>query len=76
MDAADIASDNEAAYLAARLHEQRRAAALDEPGSAICADCQEEIPLERRRALPSAIHCINCQEFIERLGLNRKRRAP
>jgi len=68
MDIADIAADREAAYIGDRLAEQQRRAALDAPGNTHCADCQEEIPAERRRALPSAHRCVGCQEFAERIG--------
>lgn len=71
MDAADRAQEEEAAELANHLEsEQRRLAAeLERKGAANCADCQEPIPEERRRALPSAIRCINCQAWVERLAL-------
>lgn len=68
MDQADIAADREAVFLDERLQEQRRAAALDAPGNSLCADCCEPIPLERRRALPSAIRCIGCQAWAERVA--------
>lgn len=66
-DQADIAQDREAAFLQDRLAEQQRSAALDAPGAATCADCQEEIPAGRRAALPSAIRCVNCQAWFERV---------
>lgn len=65
MDAADVAQEIEAVYLGNRLAEQRRRAALDVPGAKVCADCAEPIPEARRRALPSAIRCVNCQEWVE-----------
>jgi phage/conjugal plasmid C-4 type zinc finger TraR family protein len=76
MDIADQAAEREAAYLGGLLAEQRRAAALDAPGTDLCADCHDPIPVERRAALPSAIRCINCQAFIERLLNNKNRRTP
>ncbi len=33
-----------------------------------CRACGAEIPEARRRALPSARHCIDCAETRERLG--------
>ena len=71
MDAADRAQEEEAAELDKHLDEQRRRAerALAGGGAEICADCHEPIPEERRRALPSAIRCINCQAWVERLAL-------
>ena len=68
MDAADYAQERELDYQADRLEQQRRAAALDVPGNKLCADCTEEIPAARRLALPSAIRCIECQAFAERVG--------
>lgn len=65
-DQADIAQDREAAFLQDRLAAQQRDAALDAPGRADCADCQEEIPADRRAALPSAIRCVSCQAWFER----------
>jgi len=71
MDQADIAADREAAYLGDRLAAQRLKAALDAPGTAECADCGDPIPKARRRALPSAIRCLNCQEYFERIRRGR-----
>jgi phage/conjugal plasmid C-4 type zinc finger TraR family protein len=68
VDAADRAQQEVDADLAEQLERQARAAALDARGSDICADCQDPIPLARRRALPSAIRCINCQAFAERVA--------
>lgn len=31
-----------------------------------CARCGEEIPLERRRAVPGCTHCFDCQARKER----------
>lgn len=67
MDPVDEAQEREAATLAAHIESQVRAAALAAPGSVICADCGTEIPPERRRAMPSAIRCIDCQAWFERL---------
>ncbi|MGJ8514655.1 TraR/DksA family transcriptional regulator [Carnimonas bestiolae] len=30
-----------------------------------CIDCGEEIPAQRRRALPYARRCVECQHIIE-----------
>lgn len=72
MDAADRAQQEVDVELAEHLARQQRAAALDAPGNSVCADCNEPIPLARRRALPSAIRCINCQAWFERLKNNNK----
>ena len=68
MDAADVAQQIESAFLGDKLAEQRRRAALDAPGADLCADCAEPIPAARRRALPSAFRCVNCQAYAERIG--------
>ena len=68
VDIVDRAQDREAAFVADTLESQQRAAALDAPGAEICADCHEQIPLERRQALPSAIRCVNCQAWAERVA--------
>jgi len=67
-DMADRAFDFEEEFRADRLRMLQRAAALDAPGNVLCADCGEEIPESRRRALPSAIRCIECQAWAESLG--------
>lgn len=67
MDAADVAAEKEADFIEARLRAQAEAAALGRPGCGICADCDEEIPAARRRALPSAIRCVECQAWHERV---------
>lgn len=30
-----------------------------------CAECDEEIPLARQRALPGVRTCVECQELLE-----------
>jgi phage/conjugal plasmid C-4 type zinc finger TraR family protein len=37
------------------------------PRSIFCKLCGEEIPKERRTAMPSAVHCVDCQTDIERV---------
>lgn len=68
MDTIDHAQDREAAYIAEQLERQARAAKLDAPGNEICADCAEPIPEERRRAMPSAHRCVQCQAWAERVA--------
>lgn len=36
------------------------------PGLAICEDCDEEIPEERRRAVPGCRRCLECQAEFEK----------
>ena len=35
-------------------------------GEKDCVDCDDEIPEERRRAVPGANRCTRCQEIYER----------
>lgn len=34
-------------------------------GSATCIDCGSDIPDGRRKANPSALRCVDCQEKVE-----------
>ena len=64
-DIIDLAADREAENLANALAEQARRAGL--AGKTVadsateCADCGEEIPQERRQALPGIQFCVACQ---------------
>jgi len=40
---------------------------LDRGTYGICAECGEEIPLERMKALPFAAFCVDCQEKLNRV---------
>jgi len=47
------------------------------PGKIYCAECGEEIPEARRKALPGVTTCVACQEAIDRRpvpdgGINRR----
>lgn len=68
MDAADRAQEEQDAELANFLEAQRGRAALEAQGSRNCSDCGFEIPAARRRAMPSAIRCVDCQAWVERLA--------
>ena len=37
-------------------------------GRATCSDCDDVIPQERRRAIPSCTRCVDCQERFEKIG--------
>jgi RNA polymerase-binding transcription factor len=37
-------------------------ARLDDGRYGICLGCDEEIPIERLRAIPSAIYCVGCKD--------------
>lgn len=71
-DDGDTAQARQAEFNARHLEEHARRAKLDAPGADLCAECQEPIPAERRRALPSAYRCVGCQAFIERIGRIQK----
>jgi phage/conjugal plasmid C-4 type zinc finger TraR family protein len=68
MDAAEVAQEYQADHNKASLEAQQRVAGLDAPGSDVCADCGEAIPAARCRALPSAIRCVECQAWAERIA--------
>lgn len=64
---------NAALDLAAERAEQERetkiaaaSAALRGRGAMVCEDCPNDIPLERRIAMPSATRCIACQTRHEK----------
>ena len=40
-------------------------------GAIHCVECGEEIPDARRRAMPGARTCINCQSAIDQQPVNR-----
>ena len=44
-----------------KLAEQRKFESLEE-----CAECGEEIPEARRKAIPGCMLCIHCQQIEER----------
>lgn len=37
----------------------------DNNTTTVCVDCDDEIPIERRRAKPGCRRCITCQESFE-----------
>jgi DnaK suppressor protein len=46
-------------------------AALDriaEDTFGICVDCEEEIPVERLRVIPTALRCVECASVVDRQG--------
>lgn len=74
-DIADQAADTEAAFLGdalvrhrlaqARTRAQSPARAADADEGA-CTGCGEDIPAQRRAALPDAVLCVDCQTALER----------
>lgn len=67
MDDIDQAQEREALYQAQQLAAQARRAGLDKAGCKECTDCGITIPAKRRRAMPSATRCVDCQEWSERV---------
>lgn len=49
-------------------------AALRKLGSPVCVGCGEEIEPERRKAMPSARRCLDCQRRIELRSKRRRAR--
>jgi len=46
-------------------------AALKAQGAAECVSCEKPIGRARRLAMPSALRCVECQEFHEQEKLHR-----
>jgi len=63
-----VADQLERTRLAARLAAEREAARTDQ--AAICVDCDDEIPADRRQAVTGCLRCIEC----ERAKCSRVRR--
>jgi DnaK suppressor protein len=34
----------------------------------ICVDCEEDIPIERLRVIPTAVRCVECASALDRQG--------
>ena len=60
-----------------RAHQEREAGivcaqvALRKQGEVFCVGCGEEIDPDRRRAMPSADRCLECQQRVERYRRGR-----
>jgi phage/conjugal plasmid C-4 type zinc finger TraR family protein len=67
MDDADAAQRREEYARNAAVEAARRSAAkiLAGNGTDFCTDCDSFISVERRKAMPSATRCIDCQEIHE-----------
>ena len=64
-------------HLMQRLEQNSRATHRVEEGVyGTCEACQEEIPIARLRALPSATRCRRCQENVENSRRNRRPKGP
>lgn len=65
MDDIDLAQRNQADEIQRVLHNRPRQ--TTELGAEICAWCEEDIPMSRRKAVPGCTLCVNCQSQKERL---------
>ena len=72
MDDVDIANDRAAELLQARIDAARRNVP-HEDGPEVCTECDEPIPLQRRRLGYSL--CVPCASLRERLGAQYARLA-
>ncbi|MCY1398870.1 hypothetical protein D3C76_663150 [compost metagenome] len=66
-DAADFAGplvQNWTDELIAAIRER----ALSGPSAAVCVDCGDDIPVERRLAALGCVRCVECQGFADRRG--------
>jgi len=66
-DEIDIANDNAARILAGNIEAARGDAGKEGLGAETCEWCEEEIPMERRVAMPGCTLCVRCQAQKERL---------
>lgn len=68
-DICDDAQAAEALFLRLALDRLHARAHGTGPASALCcADCGDDIPDERRRAVPGVRRCTHCAQEIERYG--------
>ncbi|MDH5524459.1 MAG: TraR/DksA family transcriptional regulator [Desulfobulbaceae bacterium] len=66
MDQFDQAQDLEERYRKQALEAHKKQAGKPGPGSEVCVECGDEIPIARREAVPGCELCIECQREIER----------
>ena len=65
MDEGDVAQEYQARHNQESINLVRKSMEYDGPGTLICVDCLEEIPLARRLNQPGCIRCIECQREHE-----------
>ena len=67
-DTVDLATERAeiARQSAIAQHNRRQWRALLRPDNPNCANCGDEIPALRRRAVPGARLCVDCQNLAER----------
>lgn len=67
MDEADLAQRSEQMYLRLAMDDFRlRQSKISNQKSTICAECGEEIPEARRKAMPGCRLCIVCARWAEK----------
>jgi phage/conjugal plasmid C-4 type zinc finger TraR family protein len=67
MDDMDFVQDINEQHRVDALNDHKRGREPDDNPGIDCCDCNEEIPIERRRAKPGCRRCISCQETSELL---------
>ncbi len=67
MDLVDRASAREDEIRAMQLAKVRAALSIG-PSLLVCSDCGDEIPKERRLAVPGCKRCFDCQIDFEKRG--------
>jgi phage/conjugal plasmid C-4 type zinc finger TraR family protein len=65
MDEIDQAQGHNEDFQAYVLEQHRRAGASRPYTGTTCQDCEDEIPLKRRQAVPGCRRCIDCQTLLE-----------
>lgn len=65
MDDIDKIQELEVSRIADRLSAIQREFTI-QPASRECVECGDEIPDERRAALPHAMRCLECQSLLEK----------
>jgi phage/conjugal plasmid C-4 type zinc finger TraR family protein len=64
-DEIDQAQEMDERFRESALREQLHSREPSVSTSADCVDCGEEIPVERRAAVPGCLRCVGCQEEHE-----------
>ena len=65
MDDLDYIQEQIDEFQASALAVHQRHREPDDNNGSCCIDCEDEIPLKRRQAIPGCRRCITCQEHHE-----------
>jgi phage/conjugal plasmid C-4 type zinc finger TraR family protein len=65
MDELDLAALQSEAFQTDALNQFKRHRQPDNNPGTACIDCEEEIPLRRRQAIPGCLRCVDCQQQHE-----------